>query len=188
MKVNFIGVVALLIVMACVSKKGPVNNSEFAADHTLTDLQGIYRNKGDAGTSDYNIYLSKLIWPSDEVLDHEHIDYVEVLLHNNNMITLMASREGKLVKEGQFFMGKDFSFEKGRIVLNREGGVTGLKTGEPLLGLYSGKVTLGLDKKGHGKFRSSSKAIGMVYLIIPVAVKTLEDVRFERIELDSFNQ
>lgn len=182
MKFNYVGVVALLLVMACVSKKGPVNNSDFELTNTLGDLQGIYHNKGDTGNSDYDIYLSKIIWPTDESLNHEQIDLIEVEALNNNSVMVTAESNGKMINKAQFYLGKDFSFEKGRILLNREGGVAGFKTGEPLVGFYSGKVMLGLDKKGQGKFRSSSSAVGMAYLIVPVAVKAMEDVRFERIE------
>ena len=188
MKVIIKCAVALFMLTDCASKKEPVNNSDFEEAHTLADLQGIYRNKGDAGNVDHDIYLSKIIWPGEEVLDHAYIDLIHVKILNSAKLMITARNGGTTIKEGQFILGKDFSFEKGRILLNREGGVAGFKTGEPLVGFYSGKVMLGLDKKGQGKFRSSSSAVGMAYLIVPVAVKAMEDVRFERIEKDSYNQ
>lgn len=188
MKIKIICVVAVLLLTGCVTKKGPINNSDFELTNTLDDLQGIYRNKGDTGNSDYDIYLSKIIWPSDASLNHEQIDLLQVEAINKISLMVTAIGDGKTVYKAQFYQGKDFSFENGRIILNHEGGVAGFKTGEPLLGLYSGKVILGLDKKDQGKFRSSSRVIGMAYLIVPVAVKAMEDVRFERIKNDSINQ
>lgn len=186
MKVKILYIAVVFIITGCVTKRGPINNSDFESTITLADLQGIYRNKGDTGDTGYDIYLSKIIWPSDEELNHEHIDFVNVKILNDSTITVIALSGGKAVKMGQFLLEKDFSFKNGKITLNREGGVAGFKTGEPLLGLYHGNATLGLDNKRQGKFRSSSGAVGMAYLVVPMAMKVQQDVRFERIE-QNFN-
>ena len=182
MKHNILFILAIFIITGCVAKSGPKNNAEFESALKLSDLQGTYSNKGDAGDIDYDIYLSRIIWPNDNEIDHGNIDFVKVMQLNNSTIIVTALSDGKAEKEGQFLLGKDFSFENGRITINREGGVAGFKIGEPMLGLYYGNVTLGLDKKGHGKFRSSGAAVGMVYMVVPLAMEVQEDVRFERIE------
>ena len=182
MRVKILCLITVLIVTACVTKRGPINNSDFESTLTLTNLQGTYRNKGDTGSTGYNIYLSKIIWPSDDELNHERVDLIKIKPINDSTLVATALGEGITLKEGQFLLGKDFSFKNGRITINREGGVAGFKTGEPILGLYHGAITLGLDKEGQGKFRSSSGAVGMAYLVVPLAMKAQQDVRFERIE------
>ncbi len=177
---KFLIILSVLMVVACVSS-APISNAEFDTIKSLSDLQGLYRNKGDTGESIPAIYLSRVIWPDDKELNHESIYAVEVLKSGSTQLFVKALSSQAVEKEDRFLLGKDFSLEDGRITIKREGGVAGFKSGEPMLGLYYGSVTLGLDKKGHGKYRSSGSAIGMVFLIVPMAISGQNDVRFERI-------
>ncbi len=177
---KYILIIFVSFITCCVSS-GPINNAEFDSGGNLSDLQGVYRNKGDAGEGTLPIYLSRVIWADDKELVHENIDTIEVLESENNVLIVKAMSEKKLLKEEQFQLGKDFLFENGSITIDREGGVAGFKGGEPMLGLYYGSTSLGLDQKGHGKLRSSGAAVGMVYLFLPLALGAQDDVRFERI-------
>lgn len=174
-------ILIILISTGCVSS-GPLNNVEFESSVTLSDLGGVYKNLGDSGENTYDIYLSKIIWPNDTDLDHPQIKAIKVEILDDNTLTVKALGQNGALKEGRYTQGQDFKFENGKITINRESGVAGFKSGEPMLGLYKGNVTLGIDKKGHGKSRSSAKAIGMVYMVIPLAMSSIDDVRFERLQ------
>jgi len=177
---NVVIILFVCILTGCVSSS-PVNNEEFKSIRGIEDLQGAYRNNGDSGKGGPTIYLSRIIWPADESLKHEDVDIVEIQKLDDKKIEITALQNEIVKRNGIFEAGKEFNIENGRITINREGGVAGFKSGEPMLGLYYGNVTLGLDKAGHGKYRSSGAAAGMVFMVIPMAMSAQDDVRFERV-------
>lgn len=104
MKLKILFIFFIFITTGCVTKSGPLNNADFESELTLSDLQGIYRNKGDAGDIGYDIYFSRIIWPNDTEIAHEKIDRVKVRQLNNSTIIVTALSDGKTAKEGQFLL------------------------------------------------------------------------------------
>jgi len=169
-----------LALSACASAPPP-NHPPFRATTTLVQLEGVYENKGDGGTDHApTLYLSSILWPDDDSLDHHQIERIAVDKQSENTLQIRALRSGEIVRKKELIEGQDFKIEDGVIVLSSEAGIAGLKTGEPLLGFYGGSSKLGLDVEGHGKFHSSGTAAGLAFLVFPVAASYARDVRFRR--------
>ena len=157
-------------------------NEEFGHVKKLSELNGTYRNLGKVAPSSIRtFYLSFIIWPDDEKLDHKSIDTVEVHTIDDNTLALKAYQEGVLVKEDEFVAGKDFEYSEGRIKLGPIGELTGNEPGAVVLGGSIESIELGIDRAGHGKGRESVFAAGLFGLVIPIVAGTAEEVSFEKI-------
>jgi hypothetical protein len=86
-----------------------------------------------------------------------------------------------VVRTDRFIKGKHFNFRDGQLELQRENSLLGFTSGEVMLGIGSGKLTLGVDTKGQGKVRHEGVAAGLVFLFLPMAIQTNEDYRFVRL-------
>ena len=179
LKIKQLFIFFALMISGCISS-GPANNVGFSQIEGIEDLEGIYRNLGEASPGSGPFYLSKIIWPKDEELDHKNIENIEVRKITSEALTVKAITNGAVKKETIYVKGKDFKISGGRISLNVGGGIAGLKGGEPLVGPYYESAELGLDSSGHGKYRQNFATAGLVYLFLPIAIGGNEDVRFVR--------
>lgn len=173
-------IAVLLVISGCMST-APSQDLAFRGVNNLDEFIGLYRNAGDAGDAGYTPYLTRVIWPGDENINHENIDSVRVITSDDNSISISAYTLNKVVKEQKYIEGEDFKITGGRVLLDREAGVAGLK-GEPLVGLYYGSSEIGLDIKGNAKYRSSGGVAGLAFLFIPIVVGENRTVKFERLE------
>ncbi|TAM45794.1 MAG: hypothetical protein EPN55_07235 [Gammaproteobacteria bacterium] len=171
---------SMLIISGCISS-GPDNNAGFGHIEKIEDIEGIYKNSGEGRTSSHTIYLSRIIWPKEKGLEHKDIETIHVRKIDNHTLVVKAVVNTVVKKESTFVEGKDFEIGNGRIRLNLGGGIAGLKAGEPLVGPYYESAELGLDSRGHGKYRKSFATAGLVYLFLPIAIGGNEDVRFIRL-------
>jgi len=154
---------------------GPENNSEFDRVTDLRSFAGIYRNAGEPSG-----YLSDVIWHG--MIPGRTVVNIEVRLPHEKSLSVMALDErGSVLKEQLFEEGKDFKMCQGRICLKNSTRIVGGQAQDPMLGVGNEYSELGLDQQGSGKFRSGGSAVGLVYMVIPMAVKSKEDIRFTRI-------
>ncbi|BAV32487.1 hypothetical protein SCL_0163 [Sulfuricaulis limicola] len=181
LKIKGFSLVFVLMISGCLSS-GPANNTGFGQIKRIEDLEGVYGNLGEASPGRGPFYLSKIIWPKDDELDHKNVENIEVRKITSEMLKVKAVTNGVVKKETTYVKGKDFDINGGRISLNVGGGIAGLKGGEPLVGPYYESAELGLDSTGHGKYRQSFATAGLVYLFLPIAIGGNEDVRFVRLE------
>ena len=172
---------SVLALSACASAPPP-NHPPFRAITTLAQLEGLYENKGDGGTVQApTLYLSSILWPDDDSLDHQQIERIAVDRQSESTLQIRALRGDEIVRRKELIEGQDFKIQDGVIVLSSERGIAGFRTGEPLLGFYGGSSKFGLDVEGHGKYHSSGTAAGLAFLVFPVAATYARDVRFRRV-------
>jgi hypothetical protein len=170
-----------LAVSACASAPPP-DYAPFRANTTLAQLEGVYENKGDGGTNQApTLYLSSILRPDDDSLDHQQIERIAVDRQSENSLQICALRGGEIVRRKELREGQDFKIQDGVIVLSSERGIAGFRTGEPLLGFYGGSSKFGLDVEGHGKYHSSGTAVGLAFMVFPVAASYARDVLFRRV-------
>ena len=170
-----------LALSACASAPPP-NHAPLRATTTLAQLEGVYENKGDGATDQApTLYLSSILWPDDDSLDHQQIERIAVDRQSENSLQIRAMRGGEIVRRKELIEGQDFKIQDGVIVLSGETGISGFRTGEPLLGFYGGSSKFGLDVEGHGKYHSSGTAAGLAFMLVPVAASYARDVRFRRV-------
>ncbi|MDH4186509.1 MAG: hypothetical protein OEV08_05905, partial [Nitrospira sp.] len=81
-----------------------------------------------------------------------------------------------------FVEGKDFEIHSGRIRLRQSFKIGGFNPGEPIVGPFYERDDLGIDRKGHGKFRKQGGFVGLAFLLVPLASGENEEVRFIRID------
>jgi hypothetical protein len=144
-------------------------------------VAGSYRNRGTGGSG--QVTLSALIWPNQTELDHDAIDVVEVVADGASALVVRArGPQGAVIEERRFVEGEDFRLERGRIQIRRKAAGLSQAVDDPLVGPRVETTELGIDVGGHGKYRRSLRGAGLVYLIVPVVVGDVEEVRFERIE------
>jgi hypothetical protein len=181
MKNNILLIIVIFLFTSC-STRGPINNVGFDSSISLYDLRGSYRNIGDSGGGYVAYYLSEIIWPEDKSLNHKLIETVNVETIDNSTLIIKAFSPNGMLKESTFKQGKDFKYKKGKLIFSRESGAFNNDIGETMLGFYIVNTTFGLDKNGNGKVRYNLKGVGTVYLILPVALRENEDIRFERLK------
>jgi hypothetical protein len=153
---------------------GPPNNSGFGNIQGIADLEGMYRNLGEGGISSEKTYLSQVIWPDHH--NHALITSVEVRVSGENALRVTALRDNLRIRESTFVEGEDFSLHSGRIHLKTDFDVAN----DNIIGAGVSIIDLGIDKQGHGKYRTSGAAAGIA-LVIPFVAVITEDVRFPKI-------
>jgi hypothetical protein len=172
-----------LLLSACSYHSAPADNRDFIAVTSLADLSGIYRNYGEGEAGSRGIPLSQLIWPKDDnSLAHTEIDAIEVRPLGDKALLIRAlGAGGGTLREQTFVAGEDFKLVDGRIRLSREFNLLSSGPGDPLVGPRYGEIEIGLDQAGHGKFRSSFVGGGLIFLMLPVAISSNDELRFTRI-------
>jgi len=165
-----------ILLTACFSTQ-PINNEQFGSISKLSDLNGSYRNLGDSGTEGPEIYLSEIIWPNEESINHSSIEAILVSSVTESQLSVKAMKLNNVIKEQIFIEGKDFNLSSGRIQLVREmGGIN-----DNFAGATYTSAVLGLDASGHGKFQRSETFAGIA-LMIPIVAQGTTDVKFYKIE------
>lgn len=181
---------ATLVAGGCISvlSTAPADNVEFATVTDLHQLDGRYRNRGEGGPEQqWPTFLSQLLFPGDKALDHSSIDAIDVRTTSTTTLTVRAlDADAVVTKESAFVRGQHFELKEGRLLISRRFAFSPAIRSEapdnPFIGPMTETVELGIDLRGHGKYRSSAFAAGLVYLFLPVALGGSDQVRFERIE------
>lgn len=182
-KNKFIQIVIITVVVnltGCFSFTEPKNNNDFGKIIKISDLNGIYLNKGDTG-NERKIYLSYIIWNNDKFLKQKHklIDSIVVKALNQTQLRIQAIQNQSVIKEQIFVKNKDFNIDSsGRINLKSEFEVVN----HIALGVGYQRTTLGVDILGNIKHVTSSSFIGTVIVIMPFVYHGTEDVRFLKIK------
>lgn len=159
----------------------PANNAEFGRVDKIQQLEGVYLNHGEGGKGANPSYLSRLIWPTAGVVDHQLVSTIEVRAISDNTLVVKALGRNGILHESIFLEGQDFELRSGRIRLNHKLAIAGFKSGEPMVGPYYENTELGIDQRGNGKYRSQGAVAGLVYMVLPIALGVNEEVRFEKI-------
>jgi hypothetical protein len=175
----FLLVISTLLI-GCVTSNRPTGSADFGSITSLNQLEGIYRNQGETGEGGeggtrYIYYLSAILWPN-EKLDHAVIEIMEVRAVDEKRLVVKAYTGTKLMREEIYMEGKDFTIDSGRIVVKRKLGLATQNAAGPV---YE-SAELGLDLKGHGKYKRTTAFAGIV-LLIPLAMSETDEVRFIRI-------
>ena len=165
----------------------PPDNADFAAVTDLHQLDGRYRNRGQGAPGDAPRWLSALLFARTSTLDHPGIDVVELRATDATTLTVRAlDAQGAAVAEGTIVAERDFTFADGRLHLSHRWALLSFSPeyapDDPLVGPRTETVELGLDQRGQGKYRSSFTGGGLVYLLFPVFIRDVSDVRFERLD------
>jgi hypothetical protein len=174
MKLRFMFAVLSIFLYGCVFNSGPENNQDYDQVTKLSELAGIYKNKGEP-----SLYLSGIIQMGGDVAPKE-IEFVEVSSTEDSLVA-KAIRNGCSIHERRYILGRDFKISNGKIVLHRDFILLSAGAGDVLVGPKYEQITLGIDAGGHGKFRQSGSAAGLVLLLFPFAATGARDVRFERV-------
>lgn len=174
---------ASLLAGSCSYSAAPADDVEFADLHDLRQLDGGYRNRGVSAPDAANpVFLSTVVFPSAAALDHEAIDIIDVRARDASTLVVKAiDARGNTVATAEYVEGQDFALRNGRVRLRREGALLGAAPDDPLVGPRKETVEIGLDLRRAGKYRRSFSGAGLVYLLVPVAIRDTEDVRFERV-------
>jgi hypothetical protein len=159
----------------------PPNNVDFSRIEKLSELDGVYRNLGEGAEGRKAVFLSALIWSKAEGIEHSSISSVEVKAIKKDTVLIKAYGKEGIVKEDTFVEGKDFNIKSGRVYLKQYFRIpTG--AGVPFLGVDYESVEIGLDRRGSGKYSTTSGAAGLIYLVVPFAVHIRDEVRFVRVQ------
>lgn len=167
----------------CTQYSGPPGGAEFGTIDDLSQVAGEYRNHGDPDS-----YLSQIIWgwgamPCGEgQIQHADIETI-VVSTRADTVTLDAIRDSCVACTRVYVRGSDFSIENGRIVLREDAAALTRGGDDPLLGPSWEKAVIGLDTGGHALYRNRGYAAGLVFMVFPVAVSDVSEVRFERVQV-----
>jgi len=176
---------AVLLLAGCASMRHH-EDVGFEAISSLDALNGTYANLAEAGDSARPVYLSTIIWPRDESLHHASADAIEIEARDDVTLAVRAvtgtGTSRQVLKESEFVQGEDFDFKSGRLHLKAGPRLAGTEIGEPVLGLQTMSIEVGLDERGDGKLRGSTSVIGLAYMIVPVAAGETHEMRFVRLD------
>ena len=79
--------------------------SEFQNNITLDDLQGMYNNYGESNKKSVENYLSDIIWPEDDALNHGTIDTIEIVKYDSKTLIVKAWSGQTVIKTSEFVEG-----------------------------------------------------------------------------------
>ncbi len=182
----------LILLSGCVSSSVPPENAPFADSLKLSELVGRYANTGISNSSAPKYYLSKIIWPKENI-DHTKINSIEVIQVDDKSLQVTAKSQSKSIKSETFVLGKNFDIKNGSIFLESSAntGIIG-NEGPGAIGLglvrTSEQTVIGIDKQGHGKFLKKKNEAGIVnigfvlVLTFPVVTSDTVEVRFSRLQ------
>ena len=174
-------IIGLTMFLSGCSFNGIDADNPFAASSSLQALAGVYQNKAQTDHPQAPaLRLSTIIW-REPGLAHEDVEKVEVVVVDGQTLQVSAIGPQGVVRTDRFIKGKHFNFRDGQLELKRESGLLGFTSGEVMLGIGSGKLTLGVDTKGQGKVRNEGVAAGLAFLLFPMAMQTSQDYRFLKI-------
>lgn len=179
---RFIPLFSLVLLLGGCHITGPTDNVDFSKIETIKELEGVYQNLGEREQGAPPTYLSEVIWPKSGGIAHAAITTIEVRLMSPSILMVRASSINGVEKEDTFVEGKDFEIHSGRIRLNQSFRIAGFRSGDPLVGPFYEGAELGLDRKAHGKLSTQGGFVGLVYMHIPLALGTKQEVRFVRID------
>jgi hypothetical protein len=175
--------VAVLCNTGCFTSK-PVGSTGFSHPQGLSDLNGTYRNLAEHDPKDPgNYYLSTIIWPDEK--SPTTIETIEVTALSDTALRVRAHAYGALeeIRRDQTFrVGKDFEFSNGRLHLHPKWTNTSKEPEAGGLFFVRTATELGIDKKGEGKTVSHQDVVGAVYLVMPIALRINEELRFVRVD------
>jgi hypothetical protein len=177
-----LAVLLLALAPGCALRSAPPDNTGFGVVRNIDDLAGVYRNLGEQGPGSHRpVYLSQLLWPGDEKLNHAAIANIEVRKVDRKTLHVRATTAvGTVLKSGRYTRGEDFDLKHGRILLKASPRIAGAAD-EPVVGLAYERREIGLDTGGQGKARQTGTVVGLALALFPVAMTATEDVRFVRI-------
>ena len=163
---------SLAVVTSGCMHQGPVQNQNFREVQYLTELEGVYVNKGDPKG-----FLSQEIWPKVGNFSHEAIQYIEVNSANDTLI-VKAIKSDCVVYERSYVLGRDFSLVDGAISIRSKSHAFSRGPGDLVLGPSFQSTTLGVDPSGNGKSRDSFAMAGLVLMILPIALSDTREVKY----------
>ena len=173
--------VGLVILLGGCSHNRTDPTRAFAVNQPIESLAGVYQNRAQSSQPQARpVYLSAIIWRGVD-LAHADIETIEVVVLNAQTLQVSAMGREGMIRTDRFFKGQHFEIQDGVLEIKPQAGVAGLKSGEPMIGVYSEKMTLGLDTRGQGKVRQQTQAAGLAMGLIPIAMSATEDLRFVKI-------
>lgn len=180
MKLQALAVMLFIFLNGCAFHSEPKDNQEFYQISQMSELAGVYKNKGDPSG-----YLSAVIWGNIKKVikpevSHEEIEFIEVQSTENSLI-VKAIKSGCAIYEKSYILGRDFKISGGKIIIHRDAFLLTRGGDDVLLGPSYEEITLGLDAGKHGKYRNSGYAAGLVFTLFPMAFSETNDVRYERV-------
>jgi hypothetical protein len=173
--------VLCILVSGCSYHSVPPDNVDFLSVESLREFEGVFRNLGERDSDRPPVYLSSLIWKSNNI-NHSAVTAVEVTVLDEETLVVKALRDGSIEKEGTFVRGRDFRIHRGRIQLIKRWALFNYGAGDVLVGPRYENSELGLDAKGDGKFSSHGAGAGLIFLLFPFAFTGTEEVRFIRLD------
>ena len=181
MKLQASVVLLFILLNGCAFHSGPKGNQDFYQISQMSELAGVYKNRGDPAGFLSEIILGNIKPNIDPETNHEDIEFIEVVSAENSL-TVRAIKGGCMIYEKPYVIERDFKIEDGRIILHRDVFLLTRGAQDVMLGPSSEQITLGLDAGKHGKWRRLDYMAGLVYLVFPVAGSITSDIRFERVK------
>jgi len=177
----FIFVVFLLFAASgCVfvNHETPEDPLSFSKNISLSDLDGVYLNKGDP-----NLLLSYIITgypPTTEEtknIDHSIISHIDVSVSGKH-VTVKFISDNCYIYKRIYEEGSDFEISNDEIVIESEFHPFGA---DVFVGPVHEKTILGLGNEGDGVYRNKVTGGGLVALLFPTVIHTSSEVRFKKI-------
>lgn len=170
-----------LLLSGCIFRSAPPDNVGFQPVESLKEFEGVFRNLGESGSEGQPVYLSYLIWKSQDI-PHHAVTAVEVRVPDADTLVVRALRNDQIEKEDTLIRERDFKIRNRRIRLNRQWALLNYGGDDPTVGPRYEIYEIGLDAKGAGKYRSRASFAGLIFMIFPAVISDTEEVRFIMLE------
>ena len=185
-------IVTALIIMVfsalggCVFHSGPQEKVQLTRLTGIGDLVGVYENRGDPSG-----YLSRFLFgyatPDDDVesaqIEHEKIAKIQILRIDKG-IDVKAIAHDCILARRLLLEGDELTFKDGKVVIDQEAYLLTRGAGDVVLGPSTSKTVLGIDTEGNLIWRRQDYAAGLLFVIFPMALSDLSEIRFKRLGLE----
>jgi hypothetical protein len=162
----------------------PRKELNFTQITSLDQIIGVYKNQGDPKG-----YFSESIWGSDYLLGdhgkkiyHDEIDFIKVS-SKNKIVLVNAIKANCIIYSRIYVYDQDFKIINGKILLKKEIHPLTRGNDDAVVGPSYELTEIGLDTEGEVKYSRKVYGAGLVYLIIPIALR--EDVIIKFIKINS---
>jgi len=185
-------IITALIIMfltslgGCVFHSGPQDKVKLTRLNGIGDLVGVYENRGDPSG-----YLSRFLFgyatPVDDVeraqIEHEKIAKIQILSIEQG-IDVKAIAHDCILAQRLLLEGNELAFNDGKVVIDQEAYLLTRGAGDVVLGPSTSKTVLGIDTEGNLIWRRQDYAAGLLFVIFPMALSDISEIRFKRLELE----
>lgn len=172
-----------IFLSGCIATVSPINNMEFKQMESYQDIDGIYDNNDNGSKTGGMTWLISQTAPKRVLIDavglretsYKRNGFVKVV-STDKKIVFSEYSDNKRMNTINLIKGEDFILKDGGLLLHE-----GFIFSDVFAGFNWSSYKIGLDRSGNLKYSSREWAVGLAYLLFPLAFWEQTEMIFNRV-------